>query len=53
MELLAGGASNAEIGDTLRISPLTVKKHLEHIYQKLGVGRRGAAVARFTSSFPT
>jgi DNA-binding CsgD family transcriptional regulator len=50
MVLLAGGASNAELGDALRISPLTVKKHLEHIYQKLRVHRRGAAVACFRLS---
>ena len=38
--------TNAEIGVALSISPLTVKKHLEHIYTKMQVRRRGAAVAR-------
>ncbi|WP_316431458.1 LuxR C-terminal-related transcriptional regulator [Leptolyngbya sp. NK1-12] len=36
--------SNAEIADILGISELTVKKHLEHIYQKFGVQGRIAAV---------
>lgn len=42
----AGGASNAQIAGVLKLSPGTVKKHLEHIYGKLGVSSRGAAVAR-------
>ena len=37
------GQSNAEIGASLRISPSTVKKHLEHIFRKLGVKTRLAA----------
>ena len=32
--------------DLLGISPLTVRKHLEHAYPKLGVGNRTAAAAR-------
>jgi len=43
---LSEGKTNAEIGLALSVSPLTVKKHLEHIYAKLEVHRRGAAVAR-------
>jgi len=43
---LSQGKTNAEIGLALSISPLTVKKHLEHIYSKMQVHRRGAAVAR-------
>jgi len=43
---LSQGKTNAEIGMALSISPRTVKKHLEHIYAKLKVHRRTAAVAR-------
>lgn len=43
---LAGrGLSVREIGESLTISPATVKTHLEHIYRKLGVHDRTAAVA--------
>ena len=37
---IARGKSNLEIGEILKISPATVKKHLEHIYKKLGVKNR-------------
>ncbi len=43
---IARGQSNAEIGASLRISPRTVKKHLEHIFGKLGVKTRLAAAVR-------
>jgi DNA-binding CsgD family transcriptional regulator len=45
MMLVAKGRTNEEIGVILSCSPLTVKKHLEHIYEKLGVHTRTAAVA--------
>jgi DNA-binding CsgD family transcriptional regulator len=39
------GKVTSEVGDILAISPRTVQKHLERIYQKLGVeGRTAAAV---------
>jgi len=44
--LIAAGMSNAEASRKLFIAPSTVKKHLEHIYGKLGVNRRTQAVAR-------
>lgn len=46
LDLVAKGASNAEIAERLWISPGTAKKHLEHIYLKLEVGSRTAALAR-------
>jgi DNA-binding CsgD family transcriptional regulator len=45
-DLLAGGLANAGIASALEVSERTVAKHLEHIYTKLGVGNRTAALAR-------
>jgi DNA-binding CsgD family transcriptional regulator len=45
LTLAARGLSVGRIGETLTISPATVKTHLEHIYRKLGVRDRTAAVA--------
>lgn len=42
---VAQGMTNAEIGSILAASPRTVQKHLEHIFLKLGVNTRTAAVA--------
>ena len=44
LQLVARGASNKEIGKALHISIATVKTHLIHIYNKLGVTDRTAAV---------
>jgi DNA-binding CsgD family transcriptional regulator len=41
---VAGGKTNVETADLLSIAPGTVKKHLDHIYEKLGVGTRTEAV---------
>lgn len=46
MRCVAAGKTNAEIARMLWISPATVKKHLEHVYAKLGVRTRTAAIAR-------
>jgi DNA-binding NarL/FixJ family response regulator len=43
---VAQGKSNAEAGTILDISETTVKKHLVHIYEKLGVESRNAASFR-------
>jgi DNA-binding NarL/FixJ family response regulator len=45
LELVARGASNREAASRLFISEATVKTHLMHIYAKLGVNDRAAAVA--------
>ncbi|MFI5446995.1 response regulator [Polaromonas sp. UC242_47] len=37
------GKINRDIGDILGTSPMTVKKHLEHVFAKLGVETRTAA----------
>jgi len=44
---LAAGKSNKDIGTILAISPRTVEKHLERIFQYLGVETRTAAAAEF------
>ncbi|MCX5267836.1 response regulator transcription factor [Streptomyces sp. NBC_00199] len=46
LALVARGASNREIARDLFISEATVKTHLTHLYAKLGVNDRAAAVAR-------
>ena len=45
LERTAGGASAPEIAGELQISTATVKTHLRHLYEKLGVSERAAAVA--------
>ena len=44
LRLLAKGATRSEVSDRLCISSETAKTHARHIYQKLGVGSRDAAV---------
>jgi DNA-binding CsgD family transcriptional regulator len=46
MRLLAAGHTNIQIARRLGISESTVRTHLEHIYDKLGVSSRTAAVTR-------
>jgi DNA-binding NarL/FixJ family response regulator len=43
---VAQGKTNPEIGMILELSVPTVKKHLEHIFEKIGVENRGAAILR-------
>ncbi|MFI7610616.1 response regulator [Nonomuraea terrae] len=45
LRLIAGGATNREAAARLFISEATVKSHVLHIYAKLGVNDRAAAVA--------
>jgi len=43
--LTADGHSAPDIAEKLVLSPATVRTHLQHIYEKLGVSDRAAAVA--------
>lgn len=43
---VAQGKSNREIGTILSMSARTVQKHLEHVFEKLGVESRTAAILR-------
>ncbi len=43
------GKINRDIGDIVGSSPMTVKKHLEHVYAKLGVETRTAAAGMVMS----
>jgi DNA-binding CsgD family transcriptional regulator len=45
LRLAAEGCSGPQIAERLGVSRATVKTHFEHLYEKLGVGDRAAAVA--------
>jgi DNA-binding CsgD family transcriptional regulator len=45
VRLVAKGATNREVARRLFISEASVKAHLLHVYAKLGVNDRAAAVA--------
>lgn len=46
LSLLAGGASNSEIGGQLVVEVSTVKRHVSNIFSKLSANSRTQAVAR-------
>jgi DNA-binding NarL/FixJ family response regulator len=46
LRLVAAGRTNSAIAHELQLSPRTVAKHLEHVYRKLGVSSRAAAMSR-------
>lgn len=53
LRLVAAGHTNIEIARSLHISVGTVRTHLEHIFERLEVVTRGAAVARaFPNTWP-
>jgi DNA-binding NarL/FixJ family response regulator len=47
LELMASGASNAEIAARLAIAVGTVKSHVKHILRKLRAANRAEAVSRY------
>lgn len=50
---IARGKSNRDIADILNISPRTVNKHLEQIFNKLGVENRASAAALAVGALAT
>jgi DNA-binding CsgD family transcriptional regulator len=50
LALVAEGFTNREVARRLFISPATVRTHLEHVYEKLGVRTRTAAVRVFIAA---
>ncbi len=50
--LVARGLTNEEIRKTLFISLMTVKVHLNHIFNKLGVNNRTQAALFFVNAYP-
>ena len=46
LQLAAQGRTDVAIARAMGVSPRTIAKHLEHIYRKLGVTSRAAAVSR-------
>ena len=49
LRLIAAGLTNADISETLFITHNTVKTHIKHLFQKLGVSSRTEAVAKARS----
>lgn len=45
LALISHGLDRQGVAEVLAISPATVKTHLEHVFEKLGVSDRAAAVA--------
>lgn len=50
VQLICDGLTNAQIAHRLNIGISTVKTHLLHVFEKLGVQTRAALVSRFLSS---
>jgi DNA-binding NarL/FixJ family response regulator len=46
LELIAAGKTNKEIASLMNVTEGTVKIHVNHVFRKLGVGGRAAAIAR-------
>ena len=46
LEIVMAGKTNQEIAESLFLSPLTVKNHMQNIMKKLKVKSRGHAVTK-------
>jgi DNA-binding NarL/FixJ family response regulator len=49
---IAKGKTNRDVAEILGMSPRTVNKHLEHVFEKLGVETRAAAAALASRELP-
>ncbi|MEO7336925.1 MAG: response regulator transcription factor [Caldimonas sp.] len=49
---VAKGKTNRDVAEILGMSPRTVNKHLEHVFEKLGVETRAAAAALASRELP-
>lgn len=50
VELVVAGRRNRDIADQMGISEKTVKTHLTHVYQRLGVASRAEMIAAVTTA---
>jgi two-component system, NarL family, nitrate/nitrite response regulator NarL len=48
LKLISSGSTTPQIAEKLFLSPATVKTHVQHIYEKLGVSDRASAVMEAT-----
>ncbi|MGA8048051.1 MAG: helix-turn-helix transcriptional regulator [Dermatophilaceae bacterium] len=53
LRLVADGCTDGQIATALRIQRRTVSKHLEHVYEKLGVHSRTAAAQALAAALTT
>jgi DNA-binding CsgD family transcriptional regulator len=51
LRLMVSGATNRALAERLHISPATIRNHTHHIFEKLGVPNRLAAVTLALSQF--
>lgn len=51
LQLMASGATNRALAERLHISPATIRNHTHHIFRKLGVPNRLAAVTLALGQF--